>query len=289
MGFSSAFGSAGHRVARGSRARRVAVAVVAVVWLSGCQGGEAAPEASAPSGAVVSSEAGQNANPDPKASEEALAEYVQEVADLYEERYQGLEIQGVDEFINAIRLASTNPNEAAITLASLGVTQKSFEINDALYEEACKDQNLVEAYESLEDFCPNELSSYFSSKGVVELLPADFDYTDINPTNISTVPLLLAFPTNMDIKQQSDVSSLVKSLVFRHMNGVGEIANTDLTAANAPQEMGIENWLNALLARLSQVNHENSPVVRRMSDPVQKNAWGEQYPKIVRGALTLVD
>ena len=123
----------------------------------------------------------------------------------------------------------------------------------------------------------------------MDLLPADFDYTDINPNNISTVPLLLAFPTNMDIKQKSDVSSLVKSLVFRHMNDIGEIANTDLTAANAPQEMGIENWLNALLAKLSQVNHENSPVVRGMSDPVQKKAWGEQYPKIVRGALTLVE
>lgn len=291
MGFSSAFGSASHQVARGPRARRVvAVAVVALAVVSGCQGGgAAAPEESAPSGTGVPQDSLQNAIPESNASEEALAEYVQKVADLYEERLRGLEIQGVDEFINAIRLAPTNRSEAAITLTGLGVTQKSFEINDALYEEACKDQNLVRTYESLEVFCPNQLSIHFKSNGVVELLPADFDYADINPTNISTVPLLLGFPTNMDVKQKSDVPSLVESLVFRHMNDIGEISNTDLTAANAPQEMGIENWLNALLARLAEVNHENSPVVRGMSDPVQKKAWGEQYPKIVRGALTLVE
>ena len=53
MGFSSAFGSAGHEVARGPRARRVAVAVVALAVLSGCQGGEAAPEAGGPSEPTV--------------------------------------------------------------------------------------------------------------------------------------------------------------------------------------------------------------------------------------------
>lgn len=219
---------------------------------------------------------------------EALAGYVQKVADLYEERYQGLEIQGVNEFIDAVRMAPSNPVEAANILTGLGVTQKSIEINDKLYKEACSDPSLVDAYEFLGGLCPNDLSSYLKSTNVVEYLLQDFDYTIPRTAGEYKIPTLVGLISQSDIEQQSDISSQVRNLIMSEMKSIGDLNNTPLTAANKPEEMGIENWLNALLTALPEVNHDNSPVVIGIKDPEQKKAWGDQYEKIVNGAIQIV-
>lgn len=72
MGFSSAFGQAGHQVARGPRARRLAaVALVGVVCLGGCQAGEGAqaPAVSSTESQSDLSSDGSNLNIDPDVSE----------------------------------------------------------------------------------------------------------------------------------------------------------------------------------------------------------------------------
>lgn len=290
MGFSGAFGGAGHLVARDQRGRLVAaIVVVSVAVLSGCQAGEASSEAVRPSQAGVQQEQTDTTNAVPSASEEALAGYVQKVADLYEERYQGLEIQGVNEFTDAVRMAPSNPVEAANILTGLGVTQKSIEINDKLYKEACSDPSLVDAYEFLGGLCPNDLSSYLKSTNVVEFLLQDFDYTIPRTAGEYKIPTLVGLISQSDIEeQQSDISSQVSKLIMGEMKSIGDLNNTPLTAANKPEEMGIENWLNALLTALPQVNHENSPVVKGISNPEQKKAWGDQYEKIVNGAIQIV-